>query len=148
MKAFVVCVLPLLLLLLIGCKSTNGSPSSRLASVVIKGHSAAEITLAAQRVFTDNGYRLGLVKSADLVFEKPGSGMNTLVYGDWSGKSVWFRVKVYLRDLGPTEGVLLDCDAFRVLERGDALFEEEKKLTKVHHGTYQELMNKVSQRLQ
>ncbi|HEY5913251.1 MAG TPA: hypothetical protein VJA21_21880 [Verrucomicrobiae bacterium] len=152
MKTTVLWLLLLLVLLEAGCKSSSESAgeahSSRLASVVIKGHSAAEVTLAAQQVFIENGYEKGPVKTGGLVFEKRGSGMNTLVYGDWSGKPVWFRVKVYLRQVGAPNTVLFDCDAFRVLERGDPHFEEEHKLTKLHRGTYQELLDKVSHRLQ
>lgn len=146
-------LLPLVMLLfLAACTSTSESTgdrrSSRLASVVIKGHSLAEVTLATQRVFSENGYEKAAVKSTDLAFEKPSSRMNTLVYGDWSGKAVWVRVKVYFRELGSPNEVLLDCDAYRLLGRGDPRFEEEHKLTKLHRGTYQELLDKVSRRLE
>ncbi len=141
-------VLPLLVLFLAGCKSTSefssGSHSTRMASVVIKGHSRADITLATTRVFVANGYEKTPLKAADLFFEKQGTRMNTLVYGDWSAKPVWVRVKVYLRDLGAANGMLLDCDAYMVVERGDRHFEEEHKLTKLHRGTYQELLDRVS----
>ncbi len=152
MKTRVICLLPALALLLSGCKSTSTSTSStkssRLASVVIRGHSVADVSSATHRVFTENGYQATAIKSGDLAFDKQGSSMNTLVYGDWSGKPVWIRVKVYLRDLGAANGILLDCDAFTVLERGDAHFEEERKMTKLRHGTYQDLLDKVGQRLQ
>ena len=140
------------LLCLAGCASTsepaNGSHSSRLASAVIKGHTVRDVSLATERVFIENGYEKAAVKSADLAFEKPSSRMDTLVYGDWSGKSVWVRVKVYVRELGSPDTVRLDCDAFRLLGRGDPRFEEEHKLTKLHRGTYQELLDKVNRRLQ
>ncbi len=143
------CLFFLLLPLAGGCKTSQESAtkSPRLASVVIKGRSAAEVSIAAERVFTGKGYQAGAAKSAHMVFEKQGSTANTLVYGDWSGKPVWFRVKIYLRDLGAS-GFLLDCDAYRVLERGDVHFEEERKLTRVHRGTYQQLLDEVSQGLQ
>jgi len=146
------CLLPLFVLLLAGCKSTSssqpkpadGTSSSRLASTVIKGHSVLEVAKATQRVFLENGYVKAPSQSANLVFEKQGTTWNTLVYGDWSNKPVWVRVKAYIRELGSPEEVLLDCDAFMVVERGDAHFEEEHKLTKLRRGTYQELLDKVS----
>ncbi len=146
MKRYLVCLLGAAVALsLTACKTTGGSPSSRLASVVIKGHSKIEISQATHRVFEENGYLAAPLKSADLIFEKQGSAMKTLVYGDWSGKPVWLRVKLYFRDLA-SEGILLDCDAFMVLERGDAHFEEERKIRR--GSTYQDLLNQVNQRLQ
>lgn len=151
MKPRAIYLLPLLGLLLSGCKSTDNSTgtvhSSRLASVVIKGHSVGEVSSQTHRVFTENGYQATAIKSGGLAFDKQASGMSTLVYGDWSGKPVWVRVKVYTRDLDPV-GVLLDCDAFMVLERGDAHFEEERKVGKLRRGTYQQLLDKVSSRFQ
>lgn len=145
MKVHLLFLLAALALPLTGCKTTGAAQSSRLASVVIKGRSKAEITQAAQHMFEDNGYLAAPLKSADLVFEKQGSGMKNLLYGDWSGKPVWVRVKLYFRDLG-SEGILLEGDAFLVLERGDPHFEEERKVRRA--STYQELLNKVKQRLQ
>ena len=73
--------------------------------------------------------------------------MNTLVYGDWSKKKVWIRVKVFLRELQPSMEVLLECDAYMVSEHGDKRFEEEHKLTSLHRGRYQDLLNEVSKKL-
>lgn len=73
--------------------------------------------------------------------------MDTLVYGDWSPKKVWVRVKVDAHMLISVEQVLLECDAFMVGEHGDLHFEEEHKLTSVHRGRFQELLDEVSKRL-
>ena len=73
--------------------------------------------------------------------------MNTLVYGDWSEKKVWVRVKVFLRELVSSNEVLLECDAYMVTEHGDKRFEEEHKLTRMHRGRYQDLLNEVSKKL-
>jgi hypothetical protein len=82
-----------------------------------------------------------------LVFEKEGTGMNTLVYGDWSPGKVWIRVKVFLHDLSSAQQVLLECDAYMVGQRGDPHFEEEHKLTSIHRGRYQDLLDEISRRL-
>jgi len=143
MKTCLLCLVAALALPWTGCK-TGAPQSSRLASVVIKNHSKTEITEATHRVFVENGYLAAPVKSGDLVFEKQGSAMKNLLYGDWSGKPVWVRMKLYLRNLG-AQGILLDGDTYTVLDRGDGHFEEERKLRR--GSTCQELLNKVSQRL-
>ena len=136
-----------LVLLVAGCKSTGTPKSSRLASVIIKGHSQVQVAQMTQQVFIENEYERALLKTADLVFEKQGTTMNNLVYGDWSGKGVWVRVKVYLRELGDPHDIMLDCNTYMVQEHNNPLFEEEHKLTKMRKGPYQKLLNEVSKRL-
>jgi len=106
-----------------------------------------EIEAATQKVFAEHGYQEARSKGSQLVFEKEGTGMNTLVYGDWSPKTVWVRVKVYVQDLSSVQQVLLECDAYMVAEHGDTHFEEEHKLTAVHRGRFQDLLDEVSHRL-
>lgn len=130
-----------------GCHSQPSVSSSRLASVVITNKPIAEVEAMTRTVFTEHGYQAARGKSSQLVFEKEGTGMNTLVYGDWSSKKVWVRVKVYFQELNSAEQVLLECDAFMVGDHGDIHFEEEHKLTRVHRGRFQDLLNEVSQQL-
>jgi hypothetical protein len=139
--------LPFLVLAWVGCRSHPATPSSRLASVLITNHPVMQVETATEEVFTQHGYQTGRSKTSRLVFEKEGTGMNTLVYGDWSTKKVWVRVKVYVHDLTSVQQVLLECDAFMVAEHGDPHFEEEHKLTGVHRGRFQDLLDEVSQRL-
>jgi len=136
----------LLAFCLVGCHSNQPKASSRLAAVIIKNSSMSQVEDVTRAVFSDNEY-LGLrPREGQFIFEKKGTGMNTLAYGDWSTKGVWVRVKVYLRELSPTE-ILVECDAYMVGEHGDAHFEEEHKLTRMHHGTYQKLLEEIQKRL-
>jgi hypothetical protein len=137
----------LLVLIAAGCTSPHSTSSPYLAAVLIKDRSLAEVKAATQAVFEDDGYHRVPGKSGDFVFDKEGTGMNTLVYGDWSTKKVWVRVKVFLHELKPDQQVRLACDAFMVGEHGDVRFEEEHKLTSIHRGRYQDLLEKVTQRL-
>jgi hypothetical protein len=141
-------LLGLPVLLLAGCKSTSGTSSARLASVAIPNRSLAEVSAAAKEVFTEDGYQGVQTKSGDWVFEKKGNVMKTLVYGDWSATPVWLRVKVYLNRTRSADEVLLDCDAFALIDHGGRNFEEEHQLTGMHRRTYQELLEKVKHRLQ
>ena len=139
---------PLLGLVLAGCHSPNGSPAPYLAAVNIKDKSREEIEVVTQTFFEDLGYRTARAKSGELMFDKEGTGMNTFVYGDWSTKKIWVRVKVFLVEMKPEQQIRLACDAFMVGEHGDPHFEEEHKLTRIHRGTYQDMLNKISQKLQ
>lgn len=140
-------LLPCLVLAWAGCRSHPATPSSRLASVLITNQPAVLVEAETETVFKQHGYQTSRSKTSQLVFEKEGTGMNTLVYGDWSPKKVWVRVKVYLHNLSSVQQVLIDCDAYMVVQRGDLHFEEEHKLTKVHRGRFQELLDEVSKRL-
>jgi hypothetical protein len=138
---------PLLLLVWAGCHTHPPTPSSRLASVIITNHPLEQVEVVTATVFKEHGYQTVPSKGQQLLFEKEGTGMDTLVYGDWSPKKVWVRVKVDAHMLISVEQVLLECDAFMVGEHGDLHFEEEHKLTSVHRGRFQELLDEVSKRL-
>ena len=131
-----------------GCQSTHSStPSTRLASVIIEDRSMAQIESATQGVFQGHAYQAARSGSADFVFEKAGTSMDTLMYGDWTPGAVWVRVKVYLRQLGSPNEILLECDAFMVNNHGDTRFEEEHKLSKMRRGPYQDLLEEVKKRV-
>ena len=73
--------------------------------------------------------------------------MNTLVYGDWSEKKAWVRARLFITAFEGVQQVELGCDGYMVIDHGDAHFEEEHKLTWVHRGRFQELLNEISQSL-
>jgi hypothetical protein len=142
------CFVVLLTVILVsGCSSTPSTPSTRLASVIIKDHPITQIDAVTQSVFREHGFQVARQEPGEIVFEKEGSNMDTMVYGDWSEKKVWVRVKAFLRLMRPTNDVLLDCDAYMVIDLGSPHFEEPHKLTKVHRKRYQELLDEVSRRL-
>ena len=130
----------------VGCKSSPRTPSTRLAAIIVTNKPVSEIEAATQSVFKDQGYITSRHLLGDFVFEKQGTGMNTLVYGDWSEKAVWVRVKLSIRRLAAQQH-LVECDAYMVNDHGDARFEEEHKLTRMHRGRYQELLEQIGQRL-
>jgi len=131
--------------LMCGCKTAPpGPPTDSLAAVVIQEKTQIEIARTVSQVFQDAGYTPTPIPANNrmmLVFDKPGSTSANVVYGDWSG-GVWFRAKVDIRSFDATSQII-ECDAYRVLGRGDTRFEEENRLSKLYKGAYQDLLNKV-----
>jgi hypothetical protein len=131
----------------IGCKSTPETPSNRLASVIIKDRTGDEIEAAIKNVFEKHDFELNPRHDPRvMVFEKKGSFMNGLVYGDWYSGGVWDRVKVYARELEPGR-TLVDCDAFMVQEHDDPFFQSERAPYKTRRHVYQKLLEEVEKEL-
>ena len=131
----------------LGCQSHPSDPSGHLASVLITNQPITRVEQVTRAVFTAHDYQTARPKLGQLIFEKEGTGMNTFVYGDWSDKKVWIRAKVFVQELTSPQQVLLACDGYAVVDHGDAHFEEEHKLTAVHRGRFQDLLNEINQRL-
>jgi len=129
-----------------GCKSSGATGSKRLASVIIENRSREEIDTTVRAVFEEDNY-LGIRQAPDaFMFEKKGTSMNKVVYGDWSDKPVWIRVKLGIHDLKKGQ-TLVDCDVYMVQDRGDAVFEEQHKLSWLKRGPYQKLLDQIKERL-
>src|SRR5882724_3886073 len=132
-----------------GCKSPNAPATDSLASIAIKGKTPLEIARAISEVFKEAHYvaaRPAANHKMMLMFEKEGSTGDMVVYGDWSSNKPWYRVKLNIKSLD-AETQLVECDAYRVTEHGDPRFEEEKRLTRFKKGAYQDLLNRVKDRL-
>lgn len=132
-----------------GCRSPQGPNPESAASVAVAGHTALETAHTVSEIFQKAGYApVPQAQNSDfkLVFDKPGTGTDTVLYGDWAGKKVWYRAKVRLA-LSEGELVIVSCDAFRVLDHGDGHFESEHKLSHFKSSRYQELLDQVKARL-
>ena len=132
-----------------GCHTPQGPGSGSLASVEIKGQTLIEVAQATSEVFRAAGYTTIPSSSkyeTKLLFEKAGTKADALLYSGWSGGEVWYRTKITFVSLTP-ETQLIKCDAYRVLDRNDPHFEEEKKLSWSKKGVFQDLLNQVKARL-
>jgi hypothetical protein len=130
-----------------GCKSPPKSPSNRLASVTIRNGTREEIETAIRKVFEKHGYELSTKRDAGaLIFEKKGTFMNGLFYGDWYSGGVWERVNVYYGDPEPGRTVV-ECDAYMVQEHDDPLFQSERKMYKTRRHIYQKVLEEVAAEL-
>jgi hypothetical protein len=132
--------------LFVGCQSPNGTGSHRLASVIIKNRPLTDIEAATEIVFTEYGYKMIRTGPQRFTFEKEGTTMNQMAYGDWSGKPVQVRIKLNIRETTATE-TLVECDAYMVASPGTGQFEEETKLSTFRKGPYQDLLNDIKARL-
>jgi|WetSurMetagenome_2_1015567.scaffolds.fasta_scaffold248168_2 hypothetical protein len=131
-------------LILVGCKSPPPTESSWLASVIIPEKTDPQIRMVALSIFEKEGYKAQIVTAKEIVLEKPGGTMNNLLYGDLTS-GVWIRVKLRVRQHGP-DGQILECNAYRVSNKGDRVFEEERLYRR--SGSFQKLLDKVKAELQ
>ena len=112
---------------------------------MIMGQEPLAIAHAVSDVFQQAGFRpLPLPENTDfrLEFERPGTGMDTVLYGDWESNKVWYRAKVRIITAGGGAHVV-SCNAFRILEHGNVHFEVEHKLGRAQRGAYQRLLDQV-----
>ena len=127
-----------------GC-STPKTGSQRLASIIVENRSPAQIEASLVQIYESHAYRLKR-KADKLIFEKPGTAMNSLIYGDWYSGGVWERIEVFQRELEPGR-TLVDCDAYMVQEVDDPFFQKVHQVYKTRRGHCQKLLEAVSQDL-
>ena len=128
---------------LIGCKSLNEPDSASFASVRIQGHTVEQIRAATVVVFQQEGFTAAGVQRAELVFEREGSRWDQIAYGSWVNEApVWLRVRASVVPLS-ADTFRLQCLAYKVLNKGDPLAEEQVRIGHSHRKPYQELLDKV-----
>ena len=130
-----------------GCASApNKTGSPRLASIISTNHTPEQIDKATEKVLGSHGYALKKRLEAKLVFEKPGTFMNNLAYGDWYGGGIWDRIAVYQKPL-ERDQILVDCDAWMVQEPDDPFFQKARPMGNGRRSYYQGLLDEVSHEL-
>ena len=130
-------------LILAGCATPpNKTGSPRLASVIIQDRSTNQIAAALTAAFGRHEYKLMRHKDDAMVFEKRGTLMNNLAYGDWYGGSITDRVGVYQKDLGSGK-TLVDCDAWMVQDADDPFFEKPRSMGSGRRSTYQKILDEA-----
>ena len=139
-------LVPVLALLALGCRSPHSQISDSMAAVMVENRPREVIVAATRNVFREHAYQTLRDGPDEYVFEKPGTAMNTAVYGDLSGEQVWVRVKVNVQELNPNQ-TLVECDAYIIRGHSNSFFEEEQKLPKFSGGPYQELLDQIKGRL-
>ncbi len=129
-----------------GCHSTSKSAPSGFAAVRIADCTPAQISYATVQVFREKGYLVAHGGLTNLVFEKKAGEMSNIAYGNWLGDTpVWERVKADIMPVGETV-CQLECTAFLIRDKGGAT-EEEIRLSKLHRGPYQKLLEQVAGRV-
>jgi hypothetical protein len=129
-----------------GCQTTKPVVSNRMASIVVTNVSSEQIEAAVNTVFKNHSFEEGKAEDDELVFQRPGTFMSGMIYGDWYSGGVWERIKIYQRELEAGRTVV-ECDGYMVQEHEDPLFQNEKKQHKTKKGHLQDLLNEVAQEL-
>jgi hypothetical protein len=130
-------------LTLIGCHSPKQPASANFASVRIQGHTADQIRGATVVVFQQDGYTLAEAQRSDMVFEREAGRWDQIAYGNWVNEApVWIRVRVSMVPLSP-DGFRLQCQAYKVRNKGDPLGEQQVRISSAHSKTYLALLEKV-----
>jgi hypothetical protein len=125
-----------------GCKTADTAHDGSLASVVINGHTAAEVRQTTIEVFGWNGYKQG----PDLTFEKKGTKWDVVNYGGWIADSVWIKVRVQITSRGELWQVL-GCDAYIVENRGEGFLQDERKLKYSKADECKKILDQIQRRL-
>ena len=128
-----------------GCKSTEKPESAQFASVEIQGHTVEQIRSVTADVFHQHGYKAATGNLSSLVFEKEGSTMNNIAYGNWMGTGIANRAKINFVLL-TGDAFRIECHAFLVRNKGEVL-EEEIPVKGIHSGVYQKMLNEIAKRL-
>jgi len=128
---------------LLGCKSLNQPASASFASVRITGHTAQQICAASVVVFQQGGYTVADGLRSEMVFEREGSRWDQIAYGSWVDPApVWIRVKVSMIPLSD-DTFRLQCQAYKVRNKGDPLVEDQLRIGNSHRKPYQALLDEV-----
>ena len=128
-----------------GCRSTPKPEAGGFASVIIAGNTPGQIGDMTVEVFKAHGYSTAEAGRKGLVLEKKATSLTNLAYGSWLGDTpIWVRVEVAIVPVAERT-FRLQCQAYRVQDRGGAL-EEEVKIGQLHAHPYQQLLEEVSAR--
>jgi hypothetical protein len=117
-----------------------------MASIVVTNQPSEKIGAAILAVFTKHGYEEGRAEEDELVFQKPGSWMSGVVYGDVYSGGVWERIRIYQRGLDSARTVV-ECDGYMVQQHEDPLFQKEKREYGTKKGHLRKLLDEVAREL-
>jgi hypothetical protein len=134
------------LLLSTGCQTTSPTGDSVMVFETIQGRSLSSIRLAALEVFQAGGYQVKSAFHRDLVFEQQGSTMSSIAFGSWAEPAIWLRVKLRIEELRPGVNAL-QCNVYRVQNRGDTILEEESRAYGKKKKPFQEMLRTIKAKL-
>lgn len=119
--------------------------SGTLPRAEIQGVFFQEVVDACGEVFAEHGYRLAAAHGPRRIYEKPGSTMDFLAWGDFSmGDELVERLNINIRELGP-EAFEVDCQPYIVTEAGGHM-EKARKISRLKSRKYQEMIDEVKER--
>jgi hypothetical protein len=110
--------------------------------VEIYGYTPRQISDMTIQVFKENHFMVAFSGPTRLQFEKKGSTMDNVAYGNWLEAPIWIRVKVSIENIGEAK-FRLRSEAFYLRDRG-ATTEEQINASS---GPYDKMLNEVASRL-
>lgn len=128
-----------------GCHSTLKSDPHAFAAVELHGNTPGQIRGAALEVFQTNGFTLAKAAKTGDVYEKKGSTLSNITYGNWTGTPIWVRVRTRLVPIGEA-AFELRGEAFFVRGKDEPV-EEELPVSRLRAGQYQKILNQIAQKL-
>lgn len=136
----------LCLLFFSGCQTAPmpGNTSGALAQVKVNGSNPEKVFATVEQVFEGAGFRLASSTPDLLVFERAGTQMDAVKYGDWDGTKIMMRAKVSAEGRGAE--MVLQCRVAAVRNYRESL-ETEVLVWRGYQREYQSLMNQVRDRL-
>jgi len=138
----VVLLLGILAIAGVGCQQLKPTTPDIVATLSIRNGSLSAVSNAMDAVFAKREYRGGLTARGQYTYQRPGSTMDKLVYGDWIERKVIIKVVVTVRE--PDPGLIsLSCDARLVSAPGDNVFQEDFKVSKSVRKECQEMLNEI-----
>ena len=117
----------LLILVATGCQRLGKNTPNQVATVIVPNQSMGKVAAATEVVFIRHNYQGGRTGPAQYTYQRLGSSMDAVVYGEWIDRKVAVRVVVTLNEVG-TNSVRVACDARMVSAPGDTVFEESFKV--------------------
>jgi hypothetical protein len=132
-------------LAVVGCSTVGKPVLPVLGSIDIPGVPMTRVSDVTAEVFHDHGYKVGTLGWGPLTFERDGSVMNNVAYGNWMGPRIRERVKVTLTELSGG-GCRIECSATLVRNEGEPV-EDEVTIHKWNGPKYQNLLREVAKRL-
>lgn len=118
--------------------------SGKVPTVTVEGVYADQIRLACDSVFQEADYRFLRARgNRRFIYEKPGTAMHFLAYGDFSmsDDKIVERLSISVQSVGP-DAYQIDCEPFIVTDPDDHM-EEARPISRLKRGKYQSLLNQV-----
>lgn len=126
----------------VGCQRLKESTPNVVATATIRSGSLGAVSNAMDAVFAKHEFKGGLTAKGQYTFQRPGSTMSKIVYGDWIERKTVIKVVVTVREPDPGQ-FSLSCDARMVSAPGDSVFEEDFKASKSVRKECQEMLSEI-----
>ena len=126
--------------LLGGCATIE--PGAPVAAVNVRARSSFEVKDVVERVFNADGYRTSGRAYDSVTFDKEGTNIDRITYGNWIGGEVSKRARVTVVEKG--EGVFrVRCTPLIVRDPNDVAFEDEHRRMQLFSPHYSRLLREV-----